>query len=85
MKIGTPIKVEWVDITGVNQWFDLEEIEEKIKEIDKIVYITYGFFYRKTNEKLYIASSIAFNGDKIDLVSDFNDIPIGAIKKITRL
>lgn len=83
MKVGDKISVEWKDIFGLNEWMSSEDADKKIKENTAIRYYTYGIFYSKNKEFLYLASTVSYkeNGE-IDQLNDISGIPNGCVMKI---
>ena len=85
MKVGTPLKIEWKDISTIPQWKDLDEVLVELREEDEKRYYTYGFFVRETKEHISLAATMSFHKDKIDQMSDVTNIVKGCVVNIERL
>lgn len=83
MKIGTPIKVEWVDISTISGWHNLEEAIKDLKKEDSIRYFSYGYFVRETKDRLSLAATMSFTENEVDEMSDITNIPKSVVKKVT--
>ncbi len=82
------VEVKWVDVAQAKgTWYDLSEYEEWITTGDEYRQIGYFVEYRNGLIVLCDGHSDVENGETmaVDQICGLNVIPIGCIKKITKL
>ena len=82
LSVGTPILVIWTDaFVASSYWTTISELTE-IKDIH-----TYGFYLKRTSRYLTIAQSSGRgrDADELDGYGGAFSIPLGSIRKVTRV
>jgi len=82
MEVGTPLKIEWRDISTISEWRDFDDAIKDLEEEDSIRYYSRGFFVRQTNTHISLTANISFKGDEVDQLADITNIPIGCVLTI---
>jgi hypothetical protein len=85
MRVGTPLKIEWRDISTLSAWRDFDETIKDLEIEDSIRYETYGLFVRETNTHISLAATMSFKGEKIDQLADITNIVKGCIVNTTKI
>jgi len=89
-----PIEVEWIDscFSKNRIWFDKSQYKDWLNE-SKLICKSVGYFLEFTDDYLSMTTGFAIDkisdtdvaSGEIDEIENINIIPIGSIKKITRL
>lgn len=84
MKIGTLVKIDWVDACHPNlcKWLEIEEVEEWSSANDGFVAENIGWIVYQNKDIIVISPQ---RTDDAKLVSHIQLIPKGCIKKIKEL
>ena len=69
------LEVTWVDIVQDPEWLEEKSIDDEVCPTCSTV----GYFYKQTNDFLYLSSTIS--GSQRDITI----IPVGCVKKIRSL
>lgn len=79
LKRGDPITVEWRDISDENEKNIWSHPDTFLKEHAAVIR-TRGFYMGKADNCLFLASTLAADGE----IADRNIIPLGVITKVTK-
>lgn len=80
MKLGTLVKITWVDASNIGEWVEADEINKRLVKDDADIFYTVGFLVRETKKNISVAQTACYN-KKLELVSEIMTIPKGWIKK----
>lgn len=80
MKLGTLVKITWVDASNIGEWVEAENIHQKLNKDDADVFYTVGFLVRETKQNISVAQSVCYNNNNLELAGDIMTIPKGWIK-----
>lgn len=75
MKLGTLVKITWVDASNIGEWVEADEINKRLVKDDADIFYTVGFLVRETKNNISVAQTVCHNNNKLELASEIMTIP----------